>query len=243
LPEKKNSNSFKIGNKKLNLPYIISIIAGMILFTVGLYYILIEKNNTAIPKPKSPIEIKETRIGRQHWMVENLNITSFQNGDAIIEAKSNQEWEEAEQNKQPAWCYYNNDSSSNKKYGILYNWYAVNDSRGLASNGWHIPNEMEWNELIDSLGGPDMAGNKLKRQSLWNDNGNGNNESGFSGMPGGYRNESGVFSSLGFNGIWWSSSSTNDQSGIAYFIYNSNSLIFKENKLKSNGLSVRCIKY
>jgi uncharacterized protein (TIGR02145 family) len=243
LPEKKNSNSFKIGNKKLNLPFIVSIIAVFILITLGIYYILGRNNDTADSIAVSPIEIKEIRIGRHNWTVENLNTTTFQNGDPIIEAKSNDEWEKAAQNKQPAWCYYNNDSSSNKKYGILYNWYAVYDSRGLAPNGWHIPNEMEWNELIDSLGGPDIAGNKLKSQTLWNDNGNGNNESGFSGMPGGYRNESGVFSSLGFNGIWWSSSSTNDQSGIAYFIYNSNSLIFKENKLKSNGLSVRCIKY
>ena len=127
-------------------------------------------------------------------------------------------------------------------YGILYNWYAINDSRGLAPIGWRIPSEKEWKDLIDSLGGPDFAGVKLKSQTRWNNDGNGNNASGFSGLPGGYRNEKGVYSSVGFTGIWWSSSSNNDNSAISYYVYNSNSFIFKEEKLKNNGLSVRCIK-
>jgi uncharacterized protein (TIGR02145 family) len=85
------------------------------------------------------MKIGEIIIGKQIWMTENLNLDKFQNGDSIPEARTIEEWMNACENKQPAWCYYNNDSTNGEKYGKLYNLFAVIDSRGLAPEGWHIP--------------------------------------------------------------------------------------------------------
>jgi uncharacterized protein (TIGR02145 family) len=109
---------------------------------------------------------KSVKIGPQIWMTENLNVSTFRNGDAIPEAKTNEEWEQTGQNKQPAWCYYNNDPKNGAKYGKLYNWYAVTDPRGLAPAGWHVPSDAEWTTLDEHLG--DDAGNKMKSISGWN---------------------------------------------------------------------------
>ena len=103
-------------------------------------------------------QTKEIKIGQQVWMVENLNVDKFRNGEIIPEAKTDAEWKKAAENKQAAWCYYNNDSSNGTKYGKLYNWYAVNDPRGLAPKGWHIPSDKEWTDLTDYLGGIGRAG-------------------------------------------------------------------------------------
>ena len=83
-------------------------------------------------------------IGTQVWMTKNLDVATFRNGDPIPQAKTDEEWEKAGENQQPAWCYYDNDPANGAKYGKLYNWYAVNDSRGLAPVGYHIPSDAEW---------------------------------------------------------------------------------------------------
>ena len=86
-------------------------------------------------------------IGNQHWMTKNLDVVAFRNGDLIREARTNREWEQAIKNKQPAWCYYENNPKNGAKYGKIYNWYAVCDPRGLAPRFWHIPSFAEWNKL------------------------------------------------------------------------------------------------
>jgi uncharacterized protein (TIGR02145 family) len=106
-------------------------------------------------------------IGTQVWMTKNLDVSTFRNGDPIPEAKSNEEWEKAGENKQPAWCYYDNDPANGAKYGKLYNWYAVNDPRGLAPIEYHIPSDAEWTKLTDFLGGEGAAGTKMKSKSGW----------------------------------------------------------------------------
>ena len=83
-------------------------------------------------------QYKSVRIGDQEWMTRNLDVDRFRNGDLISNIESDKEWEEAGENGQPAWCYYDNDPEYGKKYGKLYNWYAVNDPRVLAPQGWHI---------------------------------------------------------------------------------------------------------
>ena len=148
-------------------------------------------------------------IGSQVWMSKNLDVAKFRNGDPIPEAKTDEEWEKAGRNEQPAWCYYKNDPANGAKYGKLYNWYAVNDSRGLAPVGYHIPSDAEWTILTDYLGGENVAGTKMKTKSGWVKNGNGTNSSGFSGLPGGNRNNNGTFNNIGNNGNWWSSSENN----------------------------------
>jgi uncharacterized protein (TIGR02145 family) len=108
----------------------------------------------------SPVFSQDVKIGTQVWMSKNLDVSTFRNGEAIPEAKSKEEWAKAGVNRQPAWCYYDNDSKNGKVYGKLYNWYAVNDSRGLGPKGYHIPSDAEWTILTDMLGGEKIAGQK-----------------------------------------------------------------------------------
>jgi hypothetical protein len=116
----------------------------------------------------STIFSQTVTIGTQVWMTKNLDVATFRNGDPIPEAKTKEEWTKAGQNKQPAWCYYDNDPANGAKYGKLYNWFAVNDPRGLAPIGYHVPTDPEWTKLTDFLGGIGVAGAKMKSKSGWN---------------------------------------------------------------------------
>lgn len=185
-------------------------------------------------------------IGKQTWTDKNLDATSFRNGDPIPEAKTKAEWQEAQNKKQPAWCYYDNNPANGVIYGKLYNWYAVNDPRGLAPKGWHIPSEEEWRQLKEFLGSPFFTGQKMKAKTGWKDNGgksgNGTNESGFNALPGGKRYSNGTFFFGGFGGYWWTA--TEDGATLANYI----GLGFDSDKImtgtfsKGEGLSVRCVK-
>ena len=91
------------------------------------------------------------KIGYQEWMLSNLNTSEFQNGEKIFEAKTAEEWQTAGREERAAWCYYDFNQDNEKLYGKLYNWFAVNDSRGIAPNGWHISNSKEWNSLSNAV--------------------------------------------------------------------------------------------
>jgi uncharacterized protein (TIGR02145 family) len=194
----------------------------------------------------------EVQIGNQVWMAENLDVDKFRNGDPIPQAKTDDEWERAGENGEPAWCYYDNDPSHGEKYGKLYNWYAIIDARGLAPEGWLTPSDDDWRVLKEYLGGERTAGTKMKSNIGWSKDGNGTNESGFSGIPGGYRLKDGEFNNIGRSGSWWGR--WNDSQGISInpspdgnaWVFN---LDYESDRSKSylassksNGLSVRCIK-
>jgi uncharacterized protein (TIGR02145 family) len=120
---------------------------------------------------------KTVEIGKQEWMAENLNVSYFHNGDPIPEAKTDEQWKTAGDKEQPVWCYYDNDPANGKKYGKLYNWYAVDSLlRKISPIGWKIPSKREWEMLTDFLGGIKVAGTKMKNQEGWSKNGNGTNE-------------------------------------------------------------------
>lgn len=152
-------------------------------------------------------------IGSQEWMQENLNVSKFSNGDIIDNVTDGATWFNL---NTPAWAFYNNDNVNEQYYGRLYNWYVVNDSRNVCPTGWHVPTDTEWKTLEIYLGmtqsqadqtswrGVD-EGAKLKSDFGWNSSGNGTNESGFTGLPGGRRNPNGNFSDLGNQAMWWSS--------------------------------------
>jgi hypothetical protein len=91
-------------------------------------------------------------------MLYNHDITTYRNGDVIPEVTDNAQWNTLTTG---AWCYYNNDSANNADYGKLYNWYAVNDPRGLAPAGWHVPSKDEWSNMVSALGGDSKAGGNL----------------------------------------------------------------------------------
>ena len=192
---------------------------------------------------ESTIEtIKKITIGTQTWSVKNLDVFTFRNGDQIFEAQTNEQWERAGINNTPAWCYYNGDPENGTKYGKIYNWYAVNDSRGLAPKGWHVPSDDEWTTLDNYLGDFEMNGIKMKTMYGWFAEGNGSNTSGFSAMPGGYRNGTGVFFNIRENGGWWSSTEGDNYDAWLYSLYYKTSILSRDLSGRQNGLSVRCIK-
>ena len=189
---------------------------------------------------------KEVTIGKQVWMTQNLNVDKFRNGDPIPEAKTDEEWKKAGENGEPAWCYYNNNPDNGDRYGKLYNWYAVNDSRGLAPEGWKIPSDEDWSRLTDFLGGESVAGTKMKSTNFWADfygeSGNGTNESGFSGLPGGARDSDGTFSYVGKLGNWWSSTEYNTTNAWDRSLSYSCGNVLRFDNYKESGFSVRCLR-
>jgi uncharacterized protein (TIGR02145 family) len=175
-------------------------------------------------------------------MAENLDVTHFRNGDSIPQVTDDAEWETIGSRGEPAWCYYLNDKSNGKMYGKLYNLNAVKDPRGLVPEGWSLPTEQQWKELTDFLGGESEAGNKLKSTRGWKDNGNGNNESSFSALPGGNRNADGSFWFEGEYGYWWTSTFLGGHSARTRFISYYGNSVERGGGFSISGLSVRCIK-
>lgn len=190
----------------------------------------------------SPVLSQDVKIGTQTWTSKNLDVSTFRNGEPIPEAKNAEEWKKAGKNEQPAWCYYDYDSKNGKVYGKLYNWYAVNDSRGLAPKGYHIPSDEEWTILTDFLGGDGKAGEKMKSTTRWSNNGNGDNISEFNGLPGGHCDRDGDFELMTHYGSWWSSSERMTYSAWNRELGNINIRVNGSVKAKVYGFSVRCIK-
>ncbi|MCX6162305.1 MAG: hypothetical protein NTV87_13355, partial [Ignavibacteriae bacterium] len=178
-------------------------------------------------------------IGKQEWMSENLSGEHYRNGDTIPQVHDIKEWKMLTIG---AWCYYDNNVKNGKTYGKLYNWYAVNDPRGLAPDGWHIPSDAEWSELTDYLGGAQVAGGKLKATKLWNSpNINTANGSGFNAFPGGVRKYGNNFY-IGWAGYFWSSSEESNIFAWDRVLASDFSDVLRGFYGKKNGLSVRCIR-
>ncbi|MBM3919564.1 MAG: hypothetical protein FJ344_08715, partial [Sphingomonadales bacterium] len=153
------------------------------------------------------------QIGTQCWTQSNLKVSKYRNGDNISNITDNTAWSQTFTSSTGAWCNYDNSSANDALYGKLYNWYAATDSRGLCPTGWHVPSDAEWTTLTTFLGGLYVAGGAMKSTATqptpggWNaPNFGATNSSGFTGLPGGYRDSGGGFNNLGYYGFWWSSS-------------------------------------
>ena len=182
---------------------------------------------------------KIVKIGTQWWMAENLKTTMYNDSSSISLVTDNTAWSLLETG---AYCFFNNDASNSKVYGVLYNWYAVTDSRNLAPKGWHIPSDTELQTLITYLGGTNVAGGKLKEEGTthWDSPNTGaTNESNFTALPGSYRNRDGVFGRIGDEGYWWTSAYTNTESCYLGASYGDIRTIII---FKTSGFSVRCVK-
>lgn len=157
---------------------------------------------------------KTVKIGNQWWMAENLKVTHYQNGEEIPYLQTDNDWEASNDG---ARCAANNDPTTVDTYGYLYNWYALNDSRSIATAGWHVPSDDEWKELEMYLGmsqsdaddlfwrGTD-EGAKLKEAGSvhWETPNDATNESGFCALPAGLRDYDGSYrSSLHLLGLYW----------------------------------------
>ncbi len=190
---------------------------------------------------------KELIICDQVWMRRNLEVEYYRNGDAIPEVIRGDNWTDLATG---AWCYYEDDPDLGDIYGKLYNWYAVNDPRGLAPDGWHIPSDSEWVKVEDCLDGSFLAGYKLKE--VGSDHWLGSdlkttNASGFTALPGGYRwsNETGYIREYGF---LWTSTEKEEPEGWTHRnawsrgMYYGNPNVGKNAYEKERGLSVRCVR-
>lgn len=194
-------------------------------------------------------------IGTQVWMVENLKVTKYRNGDPIPNVTDVTAWSNLTTG---AYCNYNNDANNSITYGSLYNWYAVYDNRKITPTGWHVATDSEWNILekyldstvdITAIGpvGTDI-GSKLKEAGTthWNSpNTDATNSSGFSAMPGGGRYYTGVsvvFGSIGDYGYWWSATEYGVAGAWLRYLNYDNSQVNRNYSHKEYGFSVRCVR-
>lgn len=201
-------------------------------------------------------------IGNQLWMVENLRVTRYRNGDPIPTGLEHKEWINTHETQQDAYAVYphdrikgvNSEEEVLDAYGALYNWYAVIDHRGLCPAGWHVPTDREWQTLIDHLGGESSAGGKLKSTQIGSDSQTGwsgpntgaTNQSGFSALPGGRlldRRGVGRFNSIGSHGFWWSSTGFSTLGAYFRRMEPNSTYINRYGTGKNFGYSVRCVRY
>jgi uncharacterized protein (TIGR02145 family) len=220
------------------LVYQTNVPAGFYFYKAGVWTSLSETrsypNGTATPV---------LTICCQSWMTKNLDVDTYRNGDPIPQVTDPTAWAALTTG---AWCYYNNSAANGAIYGKLYNWYAVNDPRGLALEGWHIPTDFEWTTLENCLGGASVAGGAMKEIGTihWTTPNTGaNNISGFTCLPGGQRFALG-FNFVGLGGYLWSATDAGGSGSTAWSrsLSASNENIFKNNNNKQNGFSVRCLR-
>ncbi|MGB1076272.1 MAG: FISUMP domain-containing protein [Flavobacteriales bacterium] len=218
------------------------------------------------PEPESPewvcgdlvnyhgYDYATVEIGDQCWFAENLRSDNYENGDPISADLTNAEWEVAtvgavaifgegsgncfEQSVEGDAC---DEFWSLQEYGRLYNWFAVDDSRGLCPSGWVVPSDEDWTTMTDQLGGMLTAGDAIKTVSGWPEVSTGTDLSGFSGLPGGYRYWDGTFDNAGGYGSWWSSTPAGSSAWFRY-VLGWSSEIMGPAWDKRYGYSVRCIK-
>ena len=197
-------------------------------------------------------------IGDQLWMKENLKVTHYNDGSEIPTGYSISEWADLGETETGAYAIYGDNESNADTYGYMYNWYTVDDERGVCPESWHVPTDDEYTALIDYLGGTSVAAGKLKEctegscpeSNYWiSPNTGATNESGFTGLPGGFRfgelpaeNDDGGYNGMGGIGYFWSSS-TEDNNNNAWmrelnYYY---SEIFWFTGYKRSGFSVRCL--
>jgi uncharacterized protein (TIGR02145 family) len=214
--------------------------------------IKLQKEKDIISKDIDGNVYKVVKIGTQYWSGRNLNVSRFRNGDKIPVARSAEDWIKAGKNGQPACCCYDNVGYNCEKYGRLYNWYAVNDPRGLAPDGWHVPTDYEWKNLTDFLGV--LAGQILKSTEDWEylslwwldpdpfDFNQGTDDVGFSAFPGGWRDDDARFVLDSHYAEFWSATDYDFNNAWYRTLSYSNGNVKGNIYDKSVGASVRCIK-
>ena len=210
-----------------------------------IHFILLTFTLTSTSQTKNSYEndYNTVTINNKTWMAENLNSSNFRNGDIIPEVKNIDQWNKI---KSPAWCYYEYNTPQGKKFGKLYNWYAVNDPRGLAPEGWHIPSESEFQSLSDFLGGALISGELLKNTVGWKSysgiEANGNNKSGFTALPAGNISIMGFANKDYATGFWSSSLQKEFNQPIYFGLFGDGKTFMKNYSDYETGFSIRCIK-
>lgn len=181
-------------------------------------------------------------IGKQVWIAENLKTTKLNDGKSIELVTDDSKWKSM---KTPAYCWYENNLNNKDIYGALYNYYAVK-TRKLCPVGWHVSSEDDWLELLQFLGDPNLAGNRLKESGTnhWkNVLSKASDEFDFSARPGGMRFYNGTFPLFGDSyAIWWTSSEFDKTRARNRGLHDQSSRVYKGFDNFTSGFSVRCIK-
>ncbi|MBK6565380.1 MAG: fibrobacter succinogenes major paralogous domain-containing protein [Saprospiraceae bacterium] len=218
--------------------------SGLIIYNTTTNSLEIRNSSAWVSLSPAADAMPTIQIGTQKWMSKNLDVAFYRNGDPIPQVTDPTAWANLTTG---AWCYYNNDPIQGGKFGKLYNWYAINDPRGLAPQGWHIPNDEEWTTLETTLGGSSVAGGKMKEAGSgvpfnWQSpNTAADNSSGWAGLPGGYRVTNGFFD-VGFYGNWWSSTEGSTTTAWLCNLRSGSGSIFRDYLNRRNGFSVRCLR-
>ncbi len=180
-------------------------------------------------------------IGTQVWMVENLVVSKYRNGDPIPNVTENTAWIDLTTG---ACCDYENTPANSIIYGKIYNWYAVHDTRRLAPMGWHVSSDEDWTILTTFLGGSDVAGGKMKEAGTlhWSTpNAGADNSSGFTALPGGLRGVDGSFATIGKYSHWWSGNETDVEKAREWSMDYNKTIVNDGSLNKIFGFSVRCV--
>lgn len=187
---------------------------------------------------------KTITIGTQEWMAENLKTNKYRNGDLIETTTSVTLDIENDTIPKYQWAYDSNESNV-AIHGRLYTWYAITDNRNVCPTGWHVPSDDEWTTLTTYLGGERVAGGKLKETGTihWlTPNTGATNETGFTGLPSGYRNYDGTFGGVGEGGCWWSSTEGSAAFACSRVMPYNSSSVFWYATSKGSFFSVRCLR-
>jgi len=178
--------------------------------------------------------MRELKIGEHIWTVENLDVSTYRNGDPIPNIEDAEEWKNL---KTGAWCYFENNSENKVKYGKLYNYHAIQDPRGLAPEGYRIPQHYDWLFL-------QKFGSRLKSKFEWNEKKELDFYIPFNAKPGGHRDSYGRFCYKNEAIGWWASSESDvkNQGNIAHWLYKNDSQLGWKPFFENDGFYVRCIK-
>lgn len=188
-----------------------------------------------------PVELSSVTIGEQVWTKQNLNVSTFRNGDQIPYIEGEEAWYKASREKTPAWSYFNNDPEMESSLGKLYNHYAITDPRGIAPMGWHVPTMQEYETLLAELDGAKVAATPLKDLALWGEPDSGT-PSGFDAPPSKGRFDDGTFIDFMEIGYWWSSTTYGRKTGYYLAMGVNDPIATISNLDQGYGFSVRLVK-
>lgn len=195
---------------------------GLLLAIIILFTCCITNNNNTITDIDGHV-YRTITIGKQIWMAENLRVTRYRNGDVIPNITDTTTWIAGTTG---AYCNYNNDTSNVNSYGRLYNWYAINDNRKIAPEGWHIPTDEEITTLV-----------------AWQEKGTGNTDTIKANGLGGYRHcNSGSYHTRSFNGYWWSATRSFEMYDWSPRVFTGFADVQRNRDEAGYGLAVRCVK-